>query len=136
MTDLNPYEEGLAVDLAKAQTRIEELEAERNEALNQLDSALYSISVLEKRAKTFCDGWEIADKGRIEAEAKLNDQTHLIEQFFALLDITEQTDEGRYFKPNRIYSHRVMDAEKLEKVLVELKRSITEYDKSKEQCGD
>jgi hypothetical protein len=71
-----------------------------------------------------------------ELEAKLNDQTHLIEQFFALLDITEQTDEGRYFKPNRIYSHRVMDAEKLEKVLVELKRSITEYDKSKEQCGD
>lgn len=27
MSDLNPYEEGLAVDLAKAQARIEELEA-------------------------------------------------------------------------------------------------------------
>ena len=51
--------------------RIEELEGERDEALNQLDSARHSISVLEKRAKTFCDGWGIADKGRIEAEAKL-----------------------------------------------------------------
>jgi predicted nucleic acid-binding Zn-ribbon protein len=27
MSDLNPYEEGLAVDLARAQARIEELEA-------------------------------------------------------------------------------------------------------------
>lgn len=110
----------------EAANRIEELEAERNEALNQLDSALYSISVLEKRAKTFCDGWGIADKGRIEAEAKLNDQTQLIEQFFDLMDITEQTDEGRYFKPNRIYSRRVMDAEKLEKVLAELKQTLKE----------
>ena len=59
-------------------TRIEKLEAklakvveERDEALNQLDSARHSIDVLLKRAKTFCDGWGVADKGRIEAEAKL-----------------------------------------------------------------
>ena len=30
MSDLNPYEEGLARDLAKAQARIEDLENERN----------------------------------------------------------------------------------------------------------
>ena len=32
MSDLNPYEESLAVDLAKANARIEELERERDEA--------------------------------------------------------------------------------------------------------
>ena len=32
MSDLNPYEESLAIDLAKANNRIEELIAERDEA--------------------------------------------------------------------------------------------------------
>ncbi len=35
--------------------RIEDLEASKNEALNQLDSALYSVSVLEKRVKSLID---------------------------------------------------------------------------------
>ena len=56
----------------KAADCIEELANKRDEALNQLDSARHSVSVLEKRAKTFCDGWGVADKGRIEAEAKLS----------------------------------------------------------------
>ena len=45
----------------------------------------------------------------------------LLKEFFALLDITEQTDEGRYFKPNVIRSCRASDAEKLEQVLGKLK---------------
>jgi hypothetical protein len=56
-----------------------------------------------------------------ELEAKLHDQTHLIEQLFALLDITEQTDDGRTFHPNTIRSCRALDAEKLEQVLSKLK---------------
>jgi hypothetical protein len=39
MSDLNPYEEGLAVDLAAAQARIEELEAQRNFAQRQVVAA-------------------------------------------------------------------------------------------------
>jgi hypothetical protein len=34
MSDLNPYEEGLAVDLAKAQARIKELEAKLDKAVD------------------------------------------------------------------------------------------------------
>ena len=48
----------------------------------------------------------------------------LVRELFRLLDKTEQTDEGRYFKPNRITSCRVMDAEKLEQVLKELKNVL------------
>lgn len=59
-----------------------------------------------------------------ELEDKLQNQTSLIEQFFALLDITEQTDEGRYFRPNVIKSSRAMDAEKMNQVLKELKNVL------------
>jgi len=62
--------------------------------------------------------------GKQAAEAKLNDQTRLIEQFFALLDIKEQKDDGRYFYPNIIRSSRALDAEKLEEILVKLRGYI------------
>ena len=48
----------------------------------------------------------------------------LLKWLFALLDITEQTDEGRYFKPNVIRSCRTLDAEKLEQVLGKLKNML------------
>ena len=48
----------------------------------------------------------------------------LVRELFRLLDITEETDEGRYFKPNRIYSSRALDAGKLEQVLKELKNVL------------
>ena len=48
----------------------------------------------------------------------------LVRELFRLLDITEETDDGRYFKPNKIYSSRAMDAEKLEQVLKELKNVL------------
>ena len=51
----------------------------------------------------------------------------LVKELFVLLDKTEQTDEGRYFRPNKISSCRAMDAERLEKVLVGLKGTLEEW---------
>jgi len=48
----------------------------------------------------------------------------LVRELFVLLDRTEETDEGRVFRPNRISSCRAMDAEKLEQVLKELKNVL------------
>jgi len=48
----------------------------------------------------------------------------LVKQLFILLDKTEETDEGRVFRPNRISSCRALDAEKLEQVLKELKNTL------------
>ena len=59
-------------------------------------------------------------------EAKLQDQTRLIKQLFALLDITEQKDDGRDFHPNIIRSSRALDAEKLEEILGKLRGYINE----------
>jgi len=50
----------------------------------------------------------------------------LVKELFVLLDRTEETDEGRVFHPNRISSCRALDAEKLNQVLVELKRTLEE----------
>ena len=46
---------------------------------------------------------------------------------FELLDKIEETDEGRVFHPNRISSCRALDAEKLNQVLVELKRTLEDW---------
>jgi chromosome segregation ATPase len=80
-----------------AANRIEKLEAklakaveERDEALNQLDSARHSVDVLEKRVKTFCDGWGVADKGRIEAETKLAEAVDALGEAIYLLDPDEE----------------------------------------------
>ena len=51
----------------------------------------------------------------------------LVKELFRLLDTTEETDEGRVFHPNRISSCRASDAEKLNKVLVELKRTMEDW---------
>jgi len=48
----------------------------------------------------------------------------LVRELFRLLDKTEETDEGRVFRPNRISSCRALDAEKLEQVLKELKNVL------------
>ena len=76
----------------EAADRIEELETklakavkERDEALNQLDSARHSVDVLEKRVKTFCDGWGVADKGRIEAETNLAKAVEALEFYGKLI---------------------------------------------------
>lgn len=51
----------------------------------------------------------------------------LVKELFRLLDITEETDDGRVFRPNRISSCRALDAEKLNQVLVELKRTLEDF---------
>ena len=50
------------VDLAEAADRIEALTAERDEAINQLDSATHSVEVLENRVAKF-----MADNARLTA---------------------------------------------------------------------
>lgn len=51
----------------------------------------------------------------------------LVRELFVLLDKTEETDEGRVFRPNRISSCRALDAEKLEQVLKELKIVLEDW---------
>lgn len=59
--------------------------------------------------------------GDEELEVKLQNQTNLIKQFFALLDIKEETDDGRVFHPTTIQSCRTIDAQKMKEILGKLK---------------
>ena len=44
-----------------------------------------------------------------------------VRDYFALLDIQEETDDGRPFFPNRLGSCRVMDGVKMEDALKRMK---------------
>ena len=52
--------------------------------------------------------------------------TDLLKQFFDLMDIKEQKDDGSYFHPNIIRSSRALDAEKLEEILSKLRGHIND----------
>jgi hypothetical protein len=61
-------------------------------------------------------------------KAKLQNQTHLIEQLFALLDKTEETDDGTVFHPNQLRSCRASDTRGVEMSyqLTQLRRKLWE----------
>ena len=59
-----------------------------------------------------------------EMSDKIIDMEDTIRQLFALLEITEETDDGHTFHPNTIQSCRTLDAEKLDQVLCKLKKWV------------
>lgn len=98
--------------------RIEELEA----ALRK--SALQELSALGQASEAYQE--QLAAEARtVDLEAKLTNQKHMIAQVFALLDVTEETEDGRVFHPNKIRSSRALDAEKLDALLAELRDTLT-----------
>ena len=50
----------------------------------------------------------------------------LVDRLFEILDRVEETDDGNKFRPTVIRSCRAMDAEKLDKILAELKALCNE----------
>jgi len=82
MSDLNPYEEGLAVDLAKAQARIEELEQERDAAV--------------ERAKEFSQYLAIETLHAETAEAKLAKAIDLLHRYFDPMAVSDE-DEATFW---------------------------------------
>ena len=59
-----------------------------------------------------------------EMTDKIIDMQEAIGELFALLDVTEETDDGSVFHPNKLVSCRAADAEKLESILAKLRRSM------------
>jgi len=60
-------------------------------------------------------------------KSKCDQYDVLVKELFRLLDITEETSEGRVFHPNRISSCRLLDGEKLEQVMKELKNTLEDW---------
>ena len=59
-----------------------------------------------------------------EMTDKIIDMREAIRDLFALLDVTEESEDGRVFHPNKLVSCRAADAEKLESILAKLRRSM------------
>ena len=69
----------------------------------------------------------LTSSGEIEVDAlqrPLLRLTSLWHQLFFLLDITEESDSGNEFRPNRISSCRAVDGERIQKILEEAKQLI------------
>ena len=61
---------------------------------------------------------------KVDVVVKLTKLQTYLEDFFTLLDKTEETDEGRVFRPNHISSCRVQDGQKLENLLRLMKATV------------
>ena len=60
-------------------------------------------------------------------KSKCDQYDVLVKELFMLLDITEESDDGRVFRPNQISSCRAMDAERLDSILVALKHTMEDF---------
>ena len=75
------------------------------------------IEELEAKLKTV-----VEDK--VDVVVKLTKLQTYLEDFFILLDKTEETDEGRVFRPNRISSCRIQDGQMLDNLLRLMKATV------------
>ena len=66
---------------------------------------------------------ELIEEGSVMAQ-KLDAVEANLRELFQLLDKTEVTDNGDTFKPNVLRSCRALDAEKLSKILAQLKNMV------------
>ena len=75
------------------------------------------IEELEAKLKTV-----VEDK--VDVVVKLTKLQTYLEDFFILLDKTEESDEGRVFRPNRISSCRIQDGQMLDNLLRLMKATV------------
>ena len=79
---------------------------------------------LEVKNYNLMDLSYVEHKRAMTAESKAQAYYVLVKELFVLLDKTEETGDGRTFRPNMVYSCRAMDADKLERVLKDLKNVL------------
>ena len=56
----------------------------------------------------------------------MDDIKKLVKEFIGILDIVEESDNGRTFHPNQISSCRVMDSFRMNEILLKLKELVNE----------
>lgn len=119
LKDQSSVSDRLAEQLAAARQDADEAEAYAEE----LEAKL---ATCEKYRDAYAEFDRIGTQAYRDLEEKLQNQTDLIKQFFALLETTEETDEGRVFHPTTIRSCRVIHTQKLEEILGKLKGTIND----------
>lgn len=76
--------------------------------------------------KTLAEQLAMKDR-KMSLTSKAQAYDVLVKELFRLLDITEETDEGRVFRPNRISSCRAQDGDRLNQILVQLKHTLEDF---------
>jgi hypothetical protein len=79
----------------------------------------------DKKSMPYCqEGYGCAVAPQSRLEMKLQDYEVLVKALFQILNKTEETEDGRSFHPNQLRSCRALDAEKLDKILAQLKNMV------------
>ena len=55
-----------------------------------------------------------------------NEIKSLIREYIRFLDIVEESEEGRIFRPNQLGSCRVLDGKRMNEILIRLKELVKE----------
>ena len=97
------------------------------DALRYAKNAEYWQSRAEKAETALADhitALEISDRSADEQMRYKREAEKLWKEFITLLEITEESDSGYKFNPNKISSCRAMDGKRLNEILVEARRIV------------
>jgi hypothetical protein len=129
----------LETELTEARAQILSLQVELHEA-EQIDNAANHYLSRAESAEAKClEQARLLGISRSEVAAlkrPLLRLTSLWHQLFFLLDITEESDSGNEFRPNRISSCRAVDGERIQKILEEAKQLINTNVKTEHPVRD
>lgn len=89
------------------------------------DEALAAADRIEKLEAKL----KIVVEDKVDVVVKLTKLQTYLEDFFILLDKTEESDEGRVFRPNKISSCRVQDGQMLDNLLRLMKTTVEDRQK-------
>jgi len=94
------------------------------EFARQLEVELKEAEQIDNAANHYLSRAEKSEAEVAALKRPLLRLTSLWYQLFFLLDITEESDSGNEFRPNRISSCRAVDGERIQKILEEAKQLI------------
>jgi hypothetical protein len=108
-------------DLAAAlETELREAEQEDNAANHYLSRAEKAEAECLEQARLL--GMSANQNAKLLTE--VNKLTTLWQQFISIMNIVEESDNGKEFRPNRIQSCRVLDAQKMSDIIEEAKQLV------------
>ena len=121
----------LETELAAAKKRIADCEfvmAHRYDIIERQEPRCNEANARAEKAEAaladHITALEIADRSADEQMRYKREAEKLWKEFITLLEITEESDSGYEFNPNKISSCRAIDGKRLNEILVEARRIV------------
>lgn len=118
----------LTAELAKIYSLVAAHGSDLPNGIWETAQAVSDLIARADRAEAEIERWRDSNN-RLRAEMELQAQraaqlNYLWTEFITLMEITEESDSGNAFNPNKISSCRAMDGKRLNEILVEARQII------------